>query len=270
VRFIFLLSFPILLNSFVVEAKGTAMSEIEAHKIAVENARAKAVLYFNTRVSTQFTNKSEISNGKVSKNTSFQSQQKASGTLKLLHVFDEKTEYEHYKEWTLFTKKLSAEFKIVKTNEVEKKTKIVEKHKEVIEAPKVIKKPETPKKHTIEVSEKYNFILDFDFKIKNRYWKNLEKYLLLIPENEFKNFSNLKLRFSKKGKIFSKISKYLHKIDDKFQTKLKAGQYRFLILIGDEFLLTEANEKVPNFRKVSFQKSFKKKITISDSNFRSW
>ncbi|EJF07138.1 hypothetical protein ThvES_00007710 [Thiovulum sp. ES] len=88
---IFLLILPIFLNAFVETGEGTAMSKIEAYKIAVSNAKAKAQLRLNTQVETEYQSEKSVADGKVSTDISFSSKQKSIGILKLVHVFDEKT-----------------------------------------------------------------------------------------------------------------------------------------------------------------------------------
>jgi hypothetical protein len=111
---------------------------------------------------------------------------------------------------------------------------------------------------------KENFQIFADFQIRNPYWKDLDRYLLLIPEEKFGKLKFSETRFPKSGERYRNLKTYLFKIENSFRKNLEVGKYRIAFLIGNRFLMVEIEERNPKFHQIEFRESFQEKFEISN------
>jgi hypothetical protein len=265
---LFFIGFLFAKSQFVdIQTEGTAMSRSESHKIAVENACSMASQYFKTQVTTKSTN--------INGDFTFLSVQTSSANLRMIDYWDKKLDFEHTKYGTIFYTKMSVRCELIPEKSKPKET--VNQTKNEVISNKIndnlnTKKPKTENKPKPKPQKTYNFKVSTDFKIKNKYWRNLDKYILIVPKSLFKKVYFTEKTFEKNSQTYRKISKYLHKINNNHVYKnLKKGSYKVAFLLEDkDFFLIESKNYKPNFRDLNFKYSFNEHYIFTDSDFRAW
>jgi len=243
-------------KTITVWGEDRALTKIEARKKALENAKAVASEQLNTKVQTSYTDVQKEIDGKYSSTMTIkQSFQISKATLKVVKILAEKIVEGPYTPsfGSIYEVKLKVKFEVIKDKQrevISKPVKIVKKEK------KIIKK-------------RFNFDINIRYSGKNRFYKKVKKSILIIPIEKFNRIKKWKRQFSKSSKFYKNIAQYIYIFKANHITKnLKEGRYKTLILLGDDFLLTEKSKGKLKFQNLVIKNIIIQKIyKIFDGGF---
>ncbi len=250
-------------KTITVWGEDRALSKIDARKKALENAKAVASEQLSTKVHTSYLDIQKEVNGKYSSTmTISQNFQTSKAILEVIEILDETIKESPYTSnfGSIIEVRIKVKFKVIK----EKKKKIIKKK---IEPLKPIQKEIKPKKKVIQ---NYNNIeVSLLYNGRNKFFTKIDKSILIMPINEFYKIKKWKKQFSKKSRFYKKIEKYLYRFKSKIvQKRLKKGNYKTLLLLGKDFLISEKFENILQFQDLTIKdKILKQSYEIFDNRF---
>ena len=249
-------------KTITVWGEDRALTKIDARKKALENAKAVASEQLNTKVATSYLEIQKEIDGKHSTTmTVSQNFQTSKATLKVVKILDKKIVEGPYTPnfGSIYEVKIKVKFEIIE----DKKRKIISKpiKESRVKKQKNIKKKIVKKEFNCNIKIKYNG--------KNKFYKKIKKSIVIIPIDKFYKIKRWKKQFSKTSRFYKNIAQYIYKFKaDHINKNLKKGSYKTLILLGDEFLLSEKSDGKLHFQDLVIEtKIIQKNYEILDGGF---
>jgi len=250
-KILFFIIIPFLTFAQIISItnEGTDLDRRMAKQKALANAFDEASRSFQNSVKTVY---QKYANSKTGMQTSsIQTIQKSETVITIVGSPKYKLlSKDHWKDGYVYTMRVTAKFKLVKKEKITKKKEIS----------KVIHKKKVKKKVKKRVK-------NFRVEITPHNLKSFQKFLFLIPYEQYSQRKFSRTSFSKNSRFYRKYKKYILKFHkNRISKNIKTGKYKIAFLIFDgSFFFRDKKYKT-----LKFSHSFKKSYSLSNKNFIDW